>query len=174
MAQAIGLWNGKAIGNADDAERAISGGAGLDYLGSGAFRTAFVDLAGTTVYKVTGSRGEDAENGREYAAEVALARCSCAARVYAAPTTLWRTAFGRLVIAQPYYAWQGWTAPDHIRNAFVHNVRAHNAAGHDPIIADMLDDNYRCTRARRIVITDLNLDTATYSWLVETDTSGRL
>lgn len=172
MAQCIGRWNGKVIGSSIDAESAVSGS--LDYLGCGAFRTAYIDAAGVTVYKVTGHRSEDDENVREYGAESALAKCGCVARAYAAPTALWRTVSGRMVIAQPYYAEPGWVAARDARNAFAHNVRAHNAAGHAPTIADMQDSNYRVTRARRIVITDMNLDADDYDWLVETDTTGRL
>lgn len=175
MTTAVRYWHGGIkIGSMGDALKALAGA--LEFLGAGAFRRAYVNASQSVVYKVLDpdGMGDHTDNAREYDAERALAECHCECRAYAVPCTLYTMADGQTVIAMPYYPRPGYAAFIGDRERFVRNIRAHNKADHAPIIADMLDDNYRTDARGGIRITDLNLDPDEYTFLVETETTGRL
>jgi len=176
MTTQVRYWHGGIkVGNIAEALQAMVGT--LEYLDSGSFRNVYINAARSVVYKVedaTSTLQDGADNTREYEAERLLAECGCAARAYAVPCTLYTTGTGRTIIAMPYYPRPGYAAFIGTREQFVRNIRAHNAHDHAPVIADMLEDNYRTDARGNIRITDLNLDVAEYQFLVETETTGRL
>jgi len=123
------------------------------------------------VYKVARWGDDNAGQMREWAFMLDLAWDRCEAGRLYTPTTLWR-AGDTLVTAQPMLMDR--MIPHYMIRDLARIVRNHNAHGHAPIIADLREGNYMLDRHGNLRITDGNLDPFDYTFLVETETTGRL
>jgi hypothetical protein len=140
-----------AIGNAQDAERAARGQ--LAELGSGAFRTAFVDEAEKTVYKVPGG-WHNADTSYQ-TTEYCNARTMLADNVRGVPPVelyVVTDEIGRTVpiIAMPYFPRHSRTASYAERDAYWE--RETSWSGY---VDDIHGENWRLNRRGKPVVTDM-------------------